>query len=262
VVFPAARSRHGYLAGTDDERLADLQSAFDDPEIDAVWALRGGYGTLRILDRLNLARQVERPIPFIGFSDNTTLHMRHAALGVVSFHGPHPGADFPPETEASFRRALFSAEPAGILPTREADPSPRTLVPGRAEGRLTGGNLALLSALCGSPDAPDARGRILLLEEVGEPAYRVDRMLAQLERAGIFEGVVGLAFGRFTASAEEEPTTTVLIAELAARIGVPAVADLPVGHVEHNCTVPIGVGGVMDADAATLSVVEPAVAVG
>lgn len=261
VIFPAAAERHRFLAGTDARRLADLQSAFDDRSLDAVWSLRGGYGTQRILDRLDLARQKEEPVPFIGFSDNTTLHVRHAAMGVVSFHGPHPGADFPPETEEAFRRVLFSAEPAGELPRRPEDPEPRTLVGGVAEGPLYGGNLAMMASLCGTRDAPSARGRVLFLEDIGEPAYKVDRMLVQLERSGALDGVRGLAFGRFTEGEDddEHPVADVL-REVSERIRVPAVVDLPFGHVEHNWTLPVGVAARLDGDAASLTLVEPAVA--
>ncbi|MGH7475116.1 MAG: S66 peptidase family protein [Longimicrobiales bacterium] len=261
VIFPSAAARHRYLAGTDAQRLADLQAAFDDPAIDAVWALRGGYGTTRLLQRLDLGRQLRAPIPFIGFSDNTALHVRHAALNVVSFHGPHPGGDFPPETERAFRRALFSAEPAGVLAPRAVDPRPRTLVSGSAEAPLVGGNLSMLATLCGTRDSPSASGRILFLEEVGEPAYRVDRLLVQLERAGVVDGVAGLAFGRFTdPPADDEHSVGDVVLEFAERIGVPAVADLPFGHIEHNCTLPVGGAALLDADAASLALTEPAVA--
>ena len=260
VIFPAAGARHGYLAGTDAERLGDLQAAFDDRSIDGVWALRGGYGSVRIVDRLDLRRQREAPIPFIGFSDNTTIHVRHAALGVVSFHGPHPGEGFPPETERAFRQVLFAAEPPGTLPVRAGDPQPRTLVGGIAEAPLVGGNLAVLASLCGTPHMPSAGGQVLLLEDVGEPAYRVDRMLLQLERSGVIEGVAGLAFGRFTGAPDEDrhPVLAV-IQEIAERVGVPTVVDLPVGHVEHNWTLPLGVRVRLDADRASLSVVDAAV---
>jgi muramoyltetrapeptide carboxypeptidase len=262
IVFPAATACREYLAGTDDERLDDLQSAFDDPSIDAVWALRGGYGTLRILDRLELDRQRRDPIPFIGFSDNTTIHARHSGLGVMSFHGPHPGAEFPPVTEDFFRRLLFHAEPAGPLPSRVGDPQPRTLVGGRVEGRLFGGNVAMLASLCGSRDALPATGQILFLEDVGEPAYRVDRMLTQLTRAGLMEGVLGVALGRFADVPEgEEERLRGALEHFAGRWGVPTLADLPFGHVEHNCTLPVGGMAVLDADSATLSLTEPAVAV-
>ena len=260
VVFPGAPASYRFMAGPDDQRLADLQTALDDPRIDAVWALRGGYGTLRIVDRLDLGRQLDDPIPFIGFSDNTTLHARHAQQGVVSFHGPHPGAEFPPETEASFRGVLFKPEPAGQLPLRSSDPAPETLVGGLAEGPLAGGNLAMLAALCGTPLASGARGRILCFEDIGEPAYRVDRMLLQLERSGSLQGAAGLAFGRFTdgPDADRHPVRDVLL-EWAERLGVPAVADLPFGHVEHNCTLPLGCSALLDADRGTLALMESAV---
>ena len=258
AVYPAASRRRGYLAGSDEERLADLQAAFDDQATDAVWALRGGYGTLRILDGLDLARQHRDPIPFIGFSDNTSIHALHAGEGIASFHGPHPGADFPPETEASFRAALFSGEVPGPLSPRPEDPAPHALRGGSAEGRLIGGNLAILASLCGSRDTISARGRILFLEDVGEPAYRVDRMLHQLFRAGVLDGVAGLAFGRFTGVPEGSGDITAVLAEFAGRLGVPSVTDLPFGHTDHNCTVPVLARARLDADAATLLVREPA----
>lgn len=260
VIFPSARARYRYMAGTDAERLGDLQAAFRDPSIDAVWAMRGGYGTLRILDALDVSRQLADPIPFIGFSDNTSIHARHAALGVISFHGPHLGGAFPEETAEALRRVLFEAKPPGPLLTRPCDPAPRTLVGGRVEAPLLGGNLALLAALCGTGHALRARGAILFLEDVGEPAYRVDRLLFQLRAAGVMDGVVGLAIGRFTESpGEAEHPVAEVLAELAEVTGVPAVADLPFGHVEHNCTIPVGGRALLDADRAMLTLAEPAV---
>jgi muramoyltetrapeptide carboxypeptidase len=263
VVFPSAGARRGYLAGTDRQRLADLQAAFDDPAIDAVWALRGGYGSLRIVESLDLSRQRRAPIPFIGFSDNTSLHARHAGLGVVSFHGPHPGGDFPAETEAAFRRVLFRTDAPGTLPRRPGDPEPATLVPGRVEAPLVGGNLAMLAAMCGTPLSLRARGAILVLEDVGEPAYKVDRMLLQLDRTGVLAGVAGLALGRFTDAPDDAryPVRGVL-EEVAGRLGVPTVVDLPFGHVEHNWTLPLGALALLDADAASLILTEPGVGSG
>ena len=260
VVYPGAAGRHRFMAGPDAARLADLQAAFDDPAIDAVWALRGGYGTIRVLEKLDLSRQRKAPIPFIGFSDNTTIHARHAALGVISFHGPHPGAEFPDATEASFRRTLFEAAPAGPLQARPQDPAPRPLVGGRAEAPLAGGNLSLVASLCGTADAIRADGRILFLEDVGEPAYRVDRMLSQLRRAGVTERIAGLAFGRFTEAPDDDEHPVVdALREFAEQLGVPSVVDLPFGHVEHNCTLPVGCVALLDADDASLSISEPAV---
>ena len=258
VVFPSASRRERYLAGTDAERLADLQAAFDDPEIDAIWALRGGYGTLRILDALSLERQRRDPIPFMGFSDNTSLHVRHAALGVVSFHAPHPAGELSPEAGEWFRRVLFRAEPAGTLPCPAEGPEPRCLASGVAEGPLVGGNLAILAAMCGARHAPKGRGAIFFLEDVGEPAYKVDRMLLQLERSGVLEGVAGLAFGRFTET-EESADVAAVLAEAAERLGLPAVVDLPFGHLPANLVLPVGVRARLDADARELTLTEPAV---
>jgi muramoyltetrapeptide carboxypeptidase len=258
VVFPSASRRERYLAGTDAERSADLQAAFDDPGIDAVWALRGGYGTLRILERISLERQRRDPIPFIGFSDNTSLHVRHAELDVVSFHGPHPAGELAPEADEWFRRVLFRGEPAGTLPRTCGGPEPFCLAPGIAEGPLVGGNLAILASMCGAPHAPRARGAILFLEDVGEPAYKVDRMLLQLERSGVLEGVAGLALGRFTEGADGADTPHVL-RELAERLGVPAAADLPFGHVPDNLVLPVGVRACLDAASAELTLLEAAV---
>jgi muramoyltetrapeptide carboxypeptidase len=258
ILFPHAAARHRYLAGTDEQRLGDLQGAFDDPAIGAVWALRGGYGTLRILERLSLERQRRDPIPFIGFSDNTSLHVRHVDLEVVSFHGPHAGGDLPPEAEAWLHRVLFRAEAAGALPGVAGAPEPSCVIEGHAEGPLVGGNLAILASMCGSRDAPRAAGAILFLEDVGEPAYRVDRMLLQLERSGALAGVVGLAFGRFT-EGDAEGHVRGVIDEMADRLGVPAVADLAFGHVANNMVLPVGVRATLDAEAAKLTLTEAAV---
>lgn len=260
VVYPGARARDRYLAGPDALRLDDLQCAFDAPDVDAVWALRGGYGTLRILDALDLSRQRRDPIPFIGFSDNTSIHVRHAAAGVVSFHGPHAGGPFPEGTEEAFRQVLFRPEAPGLLPPSPGDPEPRSLGPGRVSGPLVGGNLAILAALCGTRHSLDARGCILFLEDVAEPAYRVDRMLNQLRASGVLDGVLGLAFGRFTPVPEGEPHDVAdVLAETASRLGVPAVMELPFGHVDHNCTLPVGATALLDGEAAELVLTEAAV---
>jgi muramoyltetrapeptide carboxypeptidase len=259
VVFPFASSRDRFLAGRDEERLADLQSAFDDPAIGAVWAIRGGYGTARLLDRLSLDRQRTDPIPFIGFSDNTAVHARHAELGVVSFHGPHPTGDISPAADAWFRRVLFLGEAPGALPRSPVGPAPRTLVDGQSEGRLVGGNLSILASLCGTRHALQAEGGVLFLEDVDEPAYRVDRMLLQLERSGGLDGVVGLACGRFTHEDGMPTDVDEVLAEYAERLGVPAVTGLPFGHVPENFVLPAGTRARLDADGAALTLLEPAV---
>jgi muramoyltetrapeptide carboxypeptidase len=257
VVFPHVLRRRRYLAGSDEERLSDLQAAFDDPSIGAVWAIRGGYGTGRIIDRLSLDRQLEDPIPFIGFSDNTTLHVRHAAVGTVSFHGPHPSETLTPEADAWFRRVLGRVDPAGPLPAPRAD-EVRGLVGGVAEGRLVGGNLSILASLCGTGSAWAGEGAIAFLEDVGEQAYRVDRMLLQLERSGSLAGIAGLAFGSFGEDGRDSAVEDVLI-EYGERARVPTVAGLSFGHIPGNLVLPVGVRARLDADAGGLTLLEPAV---
>jgi muramoyltetrapeptide carboxypeptidase len=261
VLGRSARARKGYLAGDDTRRLADFEDAVADAGVAAVWALRGGYGTMRILPRLPLEELARRPKAFIGFSDNTAVHLALSRLGVVSFHGPHAGVtDFPPTTERAFRSVLFAAEAAGVLPAAEHGPPPAPLVDGIAEGVLTGGNLALLAATCGTPWALRCRGAILVVEEVGEPVYRIDRMLSQLALSGCFGGIAGLAIGRISEVQGETRDLRQLLAERAAELGVPAVVDLPFGHVSENWTLPLGVRARLDAGAGTLELLEPAVA--
>jgi muramoyltetrapeptide carboxypeptidase len=198
VLGAAARGRHGaYLAASDEERLHDLQQAIDDPDIGAVWALRGGYGTMRLLAGLDLARLAASPKAYIGFSDNTAIHLAMHARGVVSFHGPHAGGDMTELAERELRRTLWDPAPAGVLGL-PADRPAVTLAGGVAEGPLLGGNLSLLAAMCGTPAAPRAHGAILFVEEIGEEDYRMDRAWMQLLLARALDGVAGIAFGRFT----------------------------------------------------------------
>ena len=260
VLFPSARGRSGFLSASDAERLADLQNAFDDPEIDAVWALRGGYGAIRVVDRLSLERQHRDPIPFIGFSDNTVFHVAHADIGVVSFHGPHPGAEFPAATEAAFRRALFVGDSPELPVIEGSAPVPGTLAGSNAEGLLWGGNLATLASLCGSASTLSADGRILCLEDVGEPAYRIDRMWVQLERAGVFRGVRGVALGGFTKPPPGEGEVVRAVLRKRVRgLGVPVVANLPFGHMACNVTLPMGARARVNGEKGTLEILQRAV---
>jgi muramoyltetrapeptide carboxypeptidase len=256
----SAHMRIGYLAGSDAARLADLQAAIASDEIDAIWALRGGYGTMRLLPSLDLGVLAERPKAFIGFSDNTALHLAYARNGLVSFHAPHAGAAMPAMTAACFQRVLFEAAPAGLLP-EGTETQPRTLVSGVAEAPLIGGNLAMLAACCGTPCALRAEGRILVLEEVGEAAYRVDRMITQLLLAGALDGVQGIAIGQFTGWEPEpiEPSLDELFLERFEPLGVPVLAGLPFGHVDENWSLPFGVHARLDANNGTLTILENAV---
>ncbi|MDQ3310122.1 MAG: LD-carboxypeptidase [Gemmatimonadota bacterium] len=259
VLGQHARAQHAFLAGTDEQRRADLVHALLADDIDAVWCLRGGYGVMRLLDMLPWEEIRHHPRPLIGFSDNTALHLALQRLGIVSFHGPHPGAlEFPRFSEEVLLRAL-SPEPAGVLPFPPEGPSrAETLVGGSAEGRLVGGNLSLIAATLGTPYAIQSRGALLFLEEVGEPPYRVDRMLTHLQLAGVFREIAGVVVGDMEASAEGD--VNAVLQDRLGQLGVPVATGFPFGHIDNNWTIPLGVHARLDADGGTLELLEPAVA--
>jgi len=264
VVGEHARERRGYLAGSDAQRAGDFNAALRDDSIDAIWCLRGGYGVMRILDALDWEALARRPRPVIGFSDNTALHLAIRRHHVVSFHAPHPATvelnDFSAD---GVLRALTSPEPAGILPFPPGAPYAEPIAGGVAEGPLVGGNLSLVAATLGTPYAVQAEGAILFLEEVGEAAYRIDRLLSQLRLAGVLSSVAGVALGAFSEvpdEAEEHatPVDSVLRDRLG-DLGVPVVSGLPFGHVDDNWTLPVGVRARLDAGEGTLELLESGV---
>ncbi len=255
VVAPHVLERHGYFAGPDAHRVADLAAALADPSIDAIWCLRGGYGVMRLLDALSWRALADRPRALIGFSDITALLAAagtHAGLG--AYHGPVARNPLTPFSERSLLAAVHcTGEPCGAW----ADA--RTLCGGRAEGRLAGGNLALLAALTGTPYFPDLRGAILVVEDVNEAAYRVDRMLRQLLLSGALAELQGIVVGQFTGcpeQADDDGARSIddLFRELADTLQVPCAAGAPVGHVDDQWTLPLGAHARFDADAATLDV--------
>ncbi len=238
-----ALARADYFAGGDAERLADLNAALRDPDVDGVWCLRGGYGAMRLLDGVDYEALARRPRALVGYSDVTALHLAAAARvpGLVTFHGPTARGALTPFSRRSFERAVGAArgDPCG------AAPDARVLRPGRAAGRLAGGNLALVAALAGTPYAPRFDGAVVLLEDVNEAVYRVDRMLRQLLLAGAFAGCRALVFGHCTAcpesaDADGRRTLDAVVAEAAAALGVPAAAGVPVGHIDDQWTLPLG----------------------
>jgi muramoyltetrapeptide carboxypeptidase len=246
--------RHGYLGGTDAERLKDLNAALADDDVDAVWCVRGGYGAMRLLPHVDWASLTRRPRALLGFSDVTALH---AAIGtrceLVSYHGPTARGELSPFSRDSLQRAVIERrDPCGHAPDA------RTICGGRAHGRLVGGNLALLAALVGTPYAPDYRGALLVLEDVGEPLYLIDRLLVQLALSGALAQVAGLVVGHFTettAGNEISPRSLDdLVREAAQIAGVPAVAGVPVGHIRDQWTIPLGAEAELDAEALTLTV--------
>lgn len=263
VELPHVRCRHGHTAGTDAQRLADLQAAVDDHDLRAIWVLRGGYGATRLVGRVDWTGLRDDPRWFVGFSDVTALHhdlWRHT--GLVSCHG-HAGAHrdhAEADDEATVHlRALVAGEwTAGWLPDLTGAAAPRPVVGGRATGPLVGGNLALVCAGIGTPNQLDTAGAVLFLEDVNEAPYRLDRMFTQLRGAGLLDEVAGVVLGRFVGCdpAPGVPSATVqeVVADRLGDLGVPVLADLPIGHESPRVALPHGASVELDADAGTLQV--------
>jgi len=262
--------RHGYLAGTDEDRAADINRMFADDSIDGIFAYTGGWGSPRLLPLLDYDMIRRNPKVFIGFSDITALLVAiHQRTGLVTFHGPVAASTFENYSIDNMRRVLMNAEPAGLL----ASPAKRSeilvervnritkLAGGKASARLTGGNLTLVAATMGTPYEIDTDGKILFLEDTGEELYRIDRMLTQLHLGGKLKNLAGFAFGRCTDCTFKGPTFSLedLLLERFAKLGVPALSGLSFGHIEQKLTLPLGVRATLDADAGTLSLDEPAV---
>jgi muramoyltetrapeptide carboxypeptidase len=255
----ALRRRRGELAGSDEERAADLTWALQDPEVRAVWFARGGYGTLRLLPHLDLTALRQRPRLLLGFSDLTALFapvVRYARI--PAYYGPVL-ADLVRRNRVD-RRCLNQvlARPQG--PFRHRLPARATLVPGRARGPLVGGCLSLLQALVGTPFEPDYRGAILLLEEVGEAAYRIDRMLTHLRLAGRLDRVAGIVIGQMVgcgpAPRGGRPLGRVL-REALQDLDIPVVRGLRVGHGSRSLTLPLGFTANLDTAAGLLQLEGP-----
>jgi len=273
VLMPNAHRRFGYLAGTDDERQSDLQRAIDDESFAAVWAIRGGFGTTRILRRLDFSRLRARPKILLGFSDITTILLKaYADTGVVTFHGPVARNGLTGFAREHLERVLFDPTPPGKLSTPKAaagvmvprEPRVIPIAPGAAEGRLIGGNLTLIQCLIGTGALPSFDGAILFLEETAEDLYRVDRMFAHLRDAGLLAKLAGVAIGLFTDMRKGAEGGTRAFDEVLKDyldpLGIPAARGFPIGHVDDQWTLPIGTMARLDADAGTLHLLEAGVA--
>jgi len=261
---PHVNDRHGYMAGRDEDRAADLHGLLRDPEVRAVICLQGGYGTPRLIPLLDESAFAENPKALCGFSDITTLHLAQARWGnVISFYSNGAvgvgAADVTDWSKEQMHRALFSDEPFGPIPPNPDDPYVRTISGGRATGRLAGGCAGLISGAVGTRLHPDFRGRIVVLEEIELEGYWFDGYLTHLRNAGLFDGVAGIVVGDMKTKWSEsiaELSAEDMVEELLGPLGVPVVFGLPVGHNKHHATVPLGALATLDADAGTLVVEE------
>ncbi len=262
------RDAHGYLAGTDEERATDFNDMVRDKDVKAIFAIRGGYGTPRILKMIDYDALKENPKVIVGYSDITALQLAiFHKIGLITFSGPMTGTDmwkdFDSYTEEHFWRLVTSIKKIGIL-KNPSDETLKILKQGKAKGRLIGGNLSLLASLIGTPFLPKLHGSILFLEDVEEAPHRVDRMLAQMLNAGILQKLSGLVFGKFTDCnpndlSEPHLTLDQIQKEYAEKIKCPVVADFQYGHVPKKLTVPIGLQAILDTKHNRIEVLENSV---
>ena len=267
------RARLGFLAGTDRARAADLMAMFADKKVKAIVCLRGGYGSARILDRLDYAVIRRNPKIFSGYSDITSLHFALLKkAGLVSIHSPMLNGELadpkiPEFTRKSFFRLVMEAKPAGSICAGCAGKTISVLRGGRAEGRLIGGNLTLICASLGTPFQPSFKGKILFFEDVSERPFRLDRSLTQLLNAGILLQVAGIAVGvnkncrdpNAKPGGEYRQSAADVVKERLSQLRVPVVTGLPFGHVDLNATIPVGVTAKLDGERGDLIITESAV---
>ncbi len=263
--------RLGYLAGRDEDRAADLNAAFRDPAIAAVFCLQGGYGSARLLPLLDRDAIAANPKPLCGYSDISILHLAIEAWtepGTVSFYSNGAsGVGSPDTTDFSrdeLHRALFSDAPYGPIPPNPDDPYVRTITGGTARGRLTGGCLDLVLTTLGTPIEIDTRGRIVYLEDWDMDVYQLDGWLTHLRNAGKLEAAAGIVIGELhrvgwehrPASFMQDLSVEDVLEAILGPLDVPCIYGLPIGHGKHHATVPHGALATLDADAGTLVIDE------
>lgn len=259
---------YGYLSGQDEIRAQDVNRVFADPEIDGIVCLKGGYGTPRIVDRLDYEMIERNPKLFIGYSDITAIHIAlNQICKMVTFHGPMPASDmlsnFDGFSKESYLRAMSSTNPLGEL-VNPPGVEIQCMVKGKASGPIIGGNLSLIAATIGSPYEIDTKGKLLFIEEIDEEPYRVDRMLNQLRLTGKFDDCSGIILGDWNNCVPSDPTKPSLtlmeiFEDLIVPSGKPMIYNFKAGHCKPKITIPFGVEAILDADQCTLTVKETAI---
>lgn len=257
-------SRYGFLAGTDLERAQDFMAMVRDPDVDAIVAMRGGWGCARILPLLDYDAIAANPKPIVGYSDVTALLLAvYARTGLVTFHGPVGISSWSGLTATSFVRTLVDGDPPRLGPeTRSSRDRTETVRSGVAEGPVVGGNLSVIAALAGTDYLPSFDGHVVFFEEVEEDAYRLDRMLIQLELAGVLRRPAAVVFGQCTrcsAGGSAWSAERTIREHLEGYPG-PSFAGAPIGHASPVYTLPIGLPARVDGEAGTVEYLGPAVA--
>lgn len=262
------RAKYGFVAGTDEQRLADIHQMYADKTVKAIWCIRGGYGTTRLLPYLDYKLIKKNPKILIGYSDITALlNAIYCETGIIGLHGPVGASDMPPYTQTHLEAMItgqqnqFVIEPASEnLANEDNAYSITTIHPGVAQGKLIGGNLSLLSAMCGTDHEPNFSKKIVFIEDVGEKPYRIDRMLTQLRQSKTFKKAAGIALGIF-ADCEAPANSDSLslqqtLEDRLADLNIPTIYGLSFGHISHQCTLPIGVEAVLDTHKKTITILD------
>lgn len=257
------RKRWGYFSGTDRERAEDVNRMFADPDVNAILAVRGGWGCSRILEYIDFDAIKNNPKIYCGFSDNTALEMAiYKKTGLVTFHGPNGNSEWTEFTRRHFSSVLKDGEKTNMQIPAAEKPDARTISSGKATGKLLGGNLTIIVSLLGTPYMPDLTGAILFTEDIGEQVYRIDRMLTQLKLAGVLDKISGFVFGQcYDCDEGSDPTFQLseILDQHLKPLGIPAFSGTMISHLDNIFTVPQGTRAEMDADELTIRLLEPAV---
>jgi muramoyltetrapeptide carboxypeptidase len=268
-VAPNVGKVRGYLAGHDDQRLYDLHYMFRKKDVKAIFCVRGGYGSPRLLDKIDFKLIAKNPKIFVGYSDITVLHLALLKkTGLITFAGPMVATDFGKDevstyTEEHFWKTITTSKKIGnIVPPGEDKLF--SLNKGKAKGELTGGNLALMMSLAGTPLFPELKGKILMIEDIGEQPYRVDRLVNQLKLMGAFKQLKGIILGAFTDCLEPDFTKRTLtlnevIEDYFEKLSIPVIYNFPHGHINDLVTVPFGIDVSINASKHTVEFTENAV---
>lgn len=260
--------QEGYLAGNDQQRLTDIHSMFNNKQIKAIFSIRGGYGSGRLLDKIDYKVIRNNPKIFVGYSDICALQMAfYTKCGLITFGGPMVAVDFHDEvssfTEEVFWRTITSDKKIGRL-SNPCNEKFYVLHKGRATGRIIGGNLSVLTSLIGTEYLPKIKDSILLLEDINEAPYRVDRMFNQLRLGKIFKQIIGVILGHFVNCVESDPekksfSLNEVIIEYFENLKLPVIYNVKHGHIKENLTIPFGIKCTLNASRGYIEISENAV---
>jgi muramoyltetrapeptide carboxypeptidase len=261
--------RRGYLAGPDEIRARDVNRMFADPDIAGIFCVRGGEGANRLPEMIDLEVVRKNPKVFLGYSDVTVFHLLLGqGADLVTIHGPMPYTEFRRDTfegyvKEHFLKAVTETEPVGEILPPQGDPAIQALVPGTVEAPLVGGCLSLISALMGTPWEIDTRGKILIIEDVGEQPYKYDRWLCQLRSSGKLQQCAGVVVGQCIDCTADKPKMDIpleeIFADLLVPLGVPVLLNVPFGHGKRKATFPLGVRALLDGNAGRFFLTESGV---